>query len=185
LEAALRAKVASFLTEHGLADDGMSAETQRRLVALWDSGQFYLEKQELWPGQNRDNTEQYLANVDALYKPAASTVPAYEYWENFFAAQPSARPAHIIYYDGAPRQAILKFLAGNNLIALNDLEDYTVAYDTRVRSVDQLMQSNSLQLKQRAEPLHMPPGTILDLANFSIHEWGNWMYTMKQSARSQ
>ena len=51
----------------------------------------------------------------AHLKRAGNTVPAKQYWENFFAKNPGLRPKHIQYYDGDPTTAVSEFQQQNNI----------------------------------------------------------------------
>jgi len=44
-----------------------------------------------------------------------NAVTAKDYWEKFFANNPTLKPKHIIYYDGDPTQAVLEFQQANNI----------------------------------------------------------------------
>lgn len=48
-------------------------------------------------------------STGANWKRAENTVPAREYWENYFARYPQLRPKHLVYYDGDPTTAVLAF----------------------------------------------------------------------------
>lgn len=52
---------------------------------------------------------------DAHWKRAKNTIPAKEYWENFFSKNPHLRPKHVQYYDGDPTTAVLEFQQKNNI----------------------------------------------------------------------
>lgn len=45
-----------------------------------------------------------------VWKMAENTVPAEEYWEKYFREHPEQRPAHVIYYDGNPSEAVKNVL---------------------------------------------------------------------------
>ncbi|MBQ2695330.1 hypothetical protein IJG04_01685 [Candidatus Saccharibacteria bacterium] len=63
-----------------------------------------------------------LYNLDL--KLASSTIPAEEYWENYFSAHPEARPAHMVYYDGDPTEAVEDFLGSYGVLKrTNPYED--------------------------------------------------------------
>lgn len=51
----------------------------------------------------------------ANWKRAEKTVPAKEYWENFFTENPELHPKHIEYYNGDPTNAVLTFQQKNNI----------------------------------------------------------------------
>ncbi len=46
-------------------------------------------------------------------------IPAKEYWEKYFKEHPEEKPAHIIYYDGDPEEAVAKMLAENGIYVGN------------------------------------------------------------------
>lgn len=48
------------------------------------------------------------------------TVPAKEYWENYFSTHPDQKPKHIIYYNGNPTDAISEFLESENITPKKD-----------------------------------------------------------------
>lgn len=50
-----------------------------------------------------------IKGANAHLKRAGTTVPAKEYWENFFAKNTSLRPKHVQYYDGDPTTAVFEF----------------------------------------------------------------------------
>lgn len=52
---------------------------------------------------------------DAHWKRAKNTIPAKEYWENFFSKNPHLRPKHVQYYDGDPTTAVLEFQQKNDI----------------------------------------------------------------------
>jgi len=54
-------------------------------------------------------------NAGAHWKRAENTVPAKEYWEKFFSANPHLRPAHVVYYDGDSKIAVYEFLRRNGI----------------------------------------------------------------------
>ena len=64
----------------------------------------------------------YLSSHNADLKLAEDTVPAEEYWEQYFAENPEQRPAHIVYYDGDPSKAVREFLIQNGI--LREKPDY-------------------------------------------------------------
>ncbi|MEK7535706.1 MAG: hypothetical protein AAB590_01680 [Patescibacteria group bacterium] len=49
------------------------------------------------------------------FKRADKTVPSQEYWEKYFEANPHLRPKHIVYYEGDPTSAILRFQQENDI----------------------------------------------------------------------
>ncbi|MDD3532363.1 MAG: hypothetical protein PHR64_03360 [Candidatus Shapirobacteria bacterium] len=51
----------------------------------------------------------------AHFKMAERTIPARDYWENFFAENPDLRPKHVVYYDGSPTAAVFKFQQQNGI----------------------------------------------------------------------
>lgn len=56
-----------------------------------------------------------LKSSNAQWKRPEQTIPAKEYWENYFAQNPNLRPKHIHYYDGDPTTAIYEFQQKNNI----------------------------------------------------------------------
>ena len=57
----------------------------------------------------------YLAGHNADLKLSEDTVPAEEYWEQYFSENPEQRPAHIVYYDGDPSTEVREFLIRNGI----------------------------------------------------------------------
>jgi len=59
-------------------------------------------------------TEELLMNIlrdtRANWQRPKNTIPAEKYWEGFFSKNPHLRPAHVVYYDGDPTDAVDKFL---------------------------------------------------------------------------
>lgn len=55
-------------------------------------------------------------------KLAENPITAEEYWENYFRDHPDERPAHVIYYDGAPTKAVERILGQ---IGVSEGENYT------------------------------------------------------------
>jgi hypothetical protein len=53
------------------------------------------------------------------YRRAENTVPAKDYWEDFFSKNPNLRPKHIVYYDGSPTSAIYRFQQENGIGSAN------------------------------------------------------------------
>lgn len=49
-------------------------------------------------------------------KMAEDTIPAEEYWEEHFRQHPEQRPAHLIYYDGNPSQAVKELLSSGGIL---------------------------------------------------------------------
>lgn len=56
-----------------------------------------------------------IKEAGAQWKRAENTIPSKEYWEKYFASNPTLRPKHIHYYDGDPTSAILEFQQENNI----------------------------------------------------------------------
>jgi len=56
-----------------------------------------------------------IESSNAHLKRAENTIPAKQYWENYFTKNPELRPKHIQYYDGNPTNAVLKFQQENNI----------------------------------------------------------------------
>ena len=61
------------------------------------------------------NFEEFIKTSSARFKRAENTIPAKDYWEGFFAANPNLRPKHLIYYDGDPTTAIYRFQEQNGI----------------------------------------------------------------------
>ena len=58
----------------------------------------------------------YLESNNADLKEAEDTIPAREYWEQYFADHPEEKPKHIIYYDGDPSTAVEEFLTEHGIV---------------------------------------------------------------------
>ncbi len=57
-----------------------------------------------------------LQKLGLFYKTKSdNTISAEEYWEQYFIAHPTQRPAHIVYYDGDPTEALLKWQKDNGI----------------------------------------------------------------------
>ena len=63
--------------------------------------------------------EKLVRGSSARFKRAKNTVPAKEYWEDYFSKNPDLRPKHVIYYDGDPTNAVYKFQQENNIGSAN------------------------------------------------------------------
>ena len=61
------------------------------------------------------NLEALVKDTGAHYKRATNTIPAKQYWEDFFTQHPHLRPKHIYYYHGDPTDAVHEFLQKNNI----------------------------------------------------------------------
>jgi len=59
--------------------------------------------------------QEIIDGSSAKYKKAENTVPAKEYWEDYFSKNPGLKPKHIIYYDGDPTNAVYKFQQENGI----------------------------------------------------------------------
>ncbi|MBU2524565.1 hypothetical protein KKG71_05225 [Patescibacteria group bacterium] len=59
--------------------------------------------------------QEIIDGSSAKYKKAENTIPAKEYWEDYFSKNPDLKPKHIIYYDGDPTNAVYKFQQENNI----------------------------------------------------------------------
>ncbi len=46
-----------------------------------------------------------------------NAVPAEKYWENYFTQHPDQRPAHIVYYDGNPSEAVEQTLRNAGILS--------------------------------------------------------------------
>lgn len=63
--------------------------------------------------------EDVLMESHCYFQEATDTIPAQEYWENYFKKNPDQRPSKIVYYTGSPNQALGNWKREGNLI------DYT------------------------------------------------------------
>ncbi|NMB84295.1 hypothetical protein GYA28_03320 [Candidatus Roizmanbacteria bacterium] len=64
---------------------------------------------------NNELLTKIIRESGAHWKRAENTVPAKEYWENFFRSHPDLRPKHINYYDGDPTTAVREFQQQNDI----------------------------------------------------------------------
>jgi hypothetical protein len=61
--------------------------------------------------------EDRLKKLGLFYETKSdSTITAEEYWEQYFIEHPDQRPAHIVYYDGDPTEALLKWQKDNGIM---------------------------------------------------------------------
>lgn len=101
-----------------------------------------------------------LNQAHALYEPAKETVTSQEFWETWFQDNGS-RPPRVVYYDGDPNVAIANLLLEHKVIEPNE--------------INRRPGPREGWLDRRFHKLIIPPSTGLDIGNFRIHEWGNWM----------
>lgn len=66
----------------------------------------------------------YLLRKNANLKDTENPITAEEYWENYFKEHPEQKPAHIVYYDGNPSEAVKEFLKEQNIIEEIDDGNY-------------------------------------------------------------
>ncbi len=82
-------------------------------------GNLYLPQEQLermTPEEKADySIRLYLESNNADLKEAEDTIPAREYWEQYFADHPEEKPKHIIYYDGDPSTAVEEFLTEHGI----------------------------------------------------------------------
>ena len=82
-----------------------------------DFGTVRVDKNITSPEEREDLLiRKYLEQKMADLKYADDTVTAREYWEGYFAEHPEQRPAHIIYYDGDPSEAVRSFLEEHGIL---------------------------------------------------------------------
>ena len=96
-----------------------------------DAGLTFLPKSQT---VNPENGSKYVVGEDGELKPVKEGVTAEEYWEGFFEANPDLRPAHVVYYDGDPSEAVKKFLEGEGV--LEEVDSYAAR---RSRDFEQQM----------------------------------------------
>lgn len=141
---------------------------ERRAATLSVMGMDQIESEDEFLNLTFDKGKEYflrgcLFEAFALYLPSRNIVPAQEYWEQWFAAHPEARPTRVIYYDEDPNEAIWRFMSNNKIIERNDLEHA-------------LMSDKITGLKYRDVKPLLPQDAAPDIGIFRLHEWGNWMY---------
>lgn len=80
--------------------------------------------------KNRDDTEyledqlkRVMSGIGILWKPAEETISSREYWESYFEKTPDKKPAHVVYYQGDPTQAVHDFLIENGIKERRDVSD--------------------------------------------------------------
>ncbi|MFZ5376517.1 MAG: hypothetical protein ACOZAN_02495 [Patescibacteria group bacterium] len=62
------------------------------------------------PTIDREHAIKIINEVNIVkYKRAENTVSAEQYWEDYFSTHENQRPKHIVYYDGDPTEAVLRF----------------------------------------------------------------------------
>ena len=59
--------------------------------------------------------EFYVSSILSYLRPATDLIPAQEYWESKFQQHPESRPRHVVYYDGTPADAVVKFLIDHEI----------------------------------------------------------------------
>lgn len=74
------------------------------------------ELAQMTPEERRRLSVRNLLGESATWKLAENAVPAEEYWEKYFAEHPEQRPAHVIYYDGEPNEAVVSTLEGAGIL---------------------------------------------------------------------
>lgn len=95
--------------ENGFQYDLQTFVNGGELKTLWVVPPEELEK--LSPEERRARSvREFLEGESATWKLAENAVSAEEYWERYFAEHPEQRPAHVIYYDGNPTQAVVSTL---------------------------------------------------------------------------
>ena len=102
-----------------------------------------------------------MEEAHALYLPAKTTIPAQEFWENWF-SENDCHPARVLYYDGDPNVAIASALKENGIVEDNDIDRRT----------------GRLRFRDR-KPI-IPEQDVIDIANFKRHETGHWMMRVTQ-----
>ncbi len=70
-----------------------------------------------------------LRDLGLLYKKAENTIPAELYWEQYFAEYPDQRPAHIVYYDGDPTEALRSWQQENGIT--KPIQDNYLGYESQ------------------------------------------------------
>lgn len=82
---------------------------------------------------NPENGSKYLKYDDEnpVYASEESGMRAEEYWEQYFTEHPEARPAHVIYYDGKPADAVNDLLEKEGILVggAGDLAEGKDFYD--------------------------------------------------------
>jgi len=75
-------------------------------------------------------TARLLDSVGASFKPAENTVPAKQYWEDYFTAHPEKRPSKIVWYRGDdPTEALNQWRMDNGLTKRQ--KDYHMGFTER------------------------------------------------------
>lgn len=95
-----------------------------------DAGLVFLPKNIL---VNPENGSKYLKydEENPVYADEKNGVRAEEYWEKYFEEHPEARPAHVVYYDGAPQEAVNDLLEKEGIVlgGAGDLNNGETYYD--------------------------------------------------------
>ncbi len=103
----------SNMAEHG------NEYTILMFIKEGNLGNLYLSKEQLarmTPEEIADySIRSYLEHKNADLKEAEDTIPAQEYWEQYFADHPEERPKHVVYYDGDPSEAVEEFLTAHGI----------------------------------------------------------------------
>lgn len=96
--------IAEKLKELGFADDVVDRLADKIFVELHWRESFATE-----------SLEKILKDTRACWQRPPTTITSEQYWENYFSTHPDTRPAHVVFYDGDPSNAIFQFLSRNKI----------------------------------------------------------------------
>lgn len=96
-----------------------------------DAGLVFLPKNTLVNPKNGSKYQTYDTENSVLASVENNGVRAERYWEQYFTEHPETKPAHIIYYDGSPENAVRDLLQTEGIVVggAGDLNDGSDSYD--------------------------------------------------------
>lgn len=166
------------------ASNGFHYELQQfvnggELRPLWLPAE-ELEKMSMDERRER-SVREFLDGNAATWKLAEDTMPAEEYWKKYFAEHPEQQPAHVIYYDGDPSEAVVSTLktAGileetqrpYNFADYDEWQRYTGKGDSHERDGDWLgFEENLVRDEAADEALQEPHRQFNEIARQKIAE---------------
>lgn len=118
------------IPEH-CVDDMISFGNEYALLMFIEKrqiGSLYLPQEQIESMSQEEKTDysirSYLGSRNADLKESEDTIPAQEYWEQYFAERPDEKPKHVVYYDGDPSAAVEEFLTANGIVERKDPDLY-------------------------------------------------------------
>lgn len=169
-----------FDTQRGFSYDLERLVNGSELNNLWMVPEGELEN--LSPEGRRERSVRELLNGEpATWKLAENGVSAEEYWEKYFVEHPEQRPAHIIYYDGDPSEAVVSTLKEAGILeeasrpygveAYDEWQRYTGKGDSHERDGDWLgFEENLVRDAAENESLQEPHRRFNEIARRKVAE---------------